>query len=305
MDIGKYIKELLILHDCVILPGLGGFVANYKSAEINERLKMISPPSKSILFNRNIFHNDGLLFGHISGKTGMGYKDVESWVQGYIEKIIKATGSGNKFVIDELGFFFQDKEKKLQFFAEPGMNFLIESYGFHDIHIQNFYADFDKGTKSRVYMAGEDSAVNEGKTIRRIFYTGIAATLLMALIFIPVRIGNLDYSAMRVITRTEIPAVENNQFAGVEFQEAEAEFQATEIKAPEFHIITGSFREFSNARYMMKKMEEQGYNARVLSSENQFFRVSAGSYSTREDAIIALSEIRDLPGMDKAWLLKE
>jgi hypothetical protein len=56
---------------------------------------------------------------------------------------------------------------------------------------------------------------------------------------------------------------------------------------------------------MMKKMEEQGYNARVLSSENQFFRVSAGSYSSREDAIIALSEIRELPGMDKAWLLKE
>jgi nucleoid DNA-binding protein len=134
MDIGKYIKELLILHDCVILPGLGGFVANYRSAEINEMLKIISPPSKSILFNRNIYYNDGLLIGHICGKTGMGYKDVEIQVQGYIEKILKTTGSGTKFTIDELGFFFNDKEKKLQFQAEPGMNFLIESYSLHDVH---------------------------------------------------------------------------------------------------------------------------------------------------------------------------
>ena len=96
MDIGKYIKELLILHDCVILPGLGGFVANYRSAEINEMLKIISPPSKSILFNRNIYHNDGLLIGHICGKTGMGYKDVEVQVQGYIEKIFKNNRLRNK-----------------------------------------------------------------------------------------------------------------------------------------------------------------------------------------------------------------
>src|SRR5512136_2737677 len=100
MDIGKYIKELLLLHDCVILPGLGGFVANYRSAEINEKLKIISPPSKSILFNRNLSHNDGLLIVHISKKTGLGYKDIEKLVKEFTEKIVKTTGSGNQLRID-------------------------------------------------------------------------------------------------------------------------------------------------------------------------------------------------------------
>src|SRR4030043_2304111 len=198
MDTGKYIKELLILHDCVILPGLGGFVANYKSAEINEMLKIISPPSKSILFNRNIYHNDGLLIGHISGKTGMGYKDVEVQVQGYIEKILKTTGSGTKFTIDELGFFFNDKEKKLQFQAEPGMNFLIESYSLHNVHFKELYAHAEKVTKSQVYTSGKDSGTRHRKTIRTLIYTGVAASLLAAVILVPVKTGFLNYSDLRL-----------------------------------------------------------------------------------------------------------
>lgn len=322
MDIGKYIKDLLILHDCVILPGLGGFVANYKSAEINEMLKIISPPSKSILFNRNIYHNDGLLIGYISGKTGMGYKDAEGLVQGYVEKIIKTTGSGNKFVIDELGFFFQDKEKKLQFQAEPGMNFLIESYSLHNIHFKELYADFEKGTKSKVYISGEDRTAHRGKTVRRIVYTGIAASLLVALVLIPIRTGYLDYSDMRIfrnnnshenivtheniVSKTEISHARIITETTTETTtEAKSESKENEIVAPEFHIITGSFREFGNARDLMKKLEDQGYAARILSSGSEYFRVSAGSYSDKEAASLALSEIRELPGMDAAWLLKD
>jgi len=309
MDIGKYIKDLLILHDCVILPGLGGFVANYRSAEINEMLKIISPPSKSILFNRNIHHNDGLLIGHISGKTEMGYKDVETLVQGYAEKIIKTAGSGNKFIIDELGFFFQDKEKKLQFQSEPGMNFLIESYSLHNIHFREMFPDLEKRAKSSRYLTGEDSRAGRGKTIRRLVYTGIAASLLVALVLIPVKTGYLDYSDMRLFrnnnnsstesaTKTEISITE-------QIDETKPGSQDIEIKPSDFHIIAGSFREFGNARDLMKKMENQGYITRILNSGSEYFRVSIGSYSDKENATLALAEIRELPGLDSAWLLKD
>ena len=83
------------------------------------------------------------------------------------------------------------------------------------------------------------------------------------------------------------------------------ESQKKEMMASEFHIITGSFREFGNARDLMKKLEDQGYAARILSSGGEYFRVSAGSYSNREVASQALTEIRNLPGMNSAWLLKD
>jgi len=298
MDIGKYIKELLILHDCVILPGLGGFVANYRSAEINEMLKIISPPSKSILFNRNIYHNDGLLIGHISGKTGMGYKDVEIQVRGYTEKILKSTGSGIKFIIDELGFFFMDKEKKLQFQAEPGMNFLIESYSLHNVHFKELYPHTEKVAKSQVYTSGKDSGTRTGKTIRRLVYAGVAASLLAAVILIPVKTGFLNYSDLRVFK------IINDSYT-TPVTEIENTITNIEIKPAEFHIIAGSFREFGNARNLMKKLEDQGFVTRILSSGSEYFRVSTGSYPNMQDASLALSEIRELPGLDSAWLLKD
>jgi hypothetical protein len=309
MDIGKYIKELLILHDCVILPGLGGFVANYKSAEINEMLKIISPPSKSILFNRNIYHNDGLLIGHISGKTGMGYKDVEKLVQGYTEKILKSTGSGIKFIIDELGFFFMDKEKKLQFQAEPGMNFLIESYSLHNVHFKELYAHAEKVAKSQVYTSQKDLGTRPGRTIRRLVYAGVAASLLVAVILIPIKTGFLNYSDLRLFRAnndsysTSIPEIGNTVTENI--QEAKSDSYKIEIKPAEFHIIAGSFREFGNARNLMKKLEDKGFVTRILSSGSEYFRVSAGSYPNMQDAIMALSEIRELPGLDSAWLLKD
>ena len=87
MDFGKYIKELLMIHDCVILPGLGGFIANYKYAELQPAQQTIHPPSRTILFNQNLVHNDGLLYAHVSQKSGYGYKDVQSQAESYIRQI--------------------------------------------------------------------------------------------------------------------------------------------------------------------------------------------------------------------------
>ena len=64
--IDTYISELLFLHDCVIIPEFGGFVGNNKSAVLNKNTNTIYPPSKKILFNKNLRTNDGLLINHIS-----------------------------------------------------------------------------------------------------------------------------------------------------------------------------------------------------------------------------------------------
>ena len=64
--IDTYISELLFLHDCVIIPEFGGFVGNNKSAVLNKNTNTIYPPSKDILFNKNLRKNDGLLINHIA-----------------------------------------------------------------------------------------------------------------------------------------------------------------------------------------------------------------------------------------------
>ena len=64
-SIDYYINELLYIHDCVIIPGFGGFVGNHISAKLNKASKTLTPPSKQILFNENLKTNDGLLINYI------------------------------------------------------------------------------------------------------------------------------------------------------------------------------------------------------------------------------------------------
>ena len=54
LEINHIIKELLQLHDCVIFPNLGGFVAQYSPANFDEKKSVFSPPHKQILFNKNL-----------------------------------------------------------------------------------------------------------------------------------------------------------------------------------------------------------------------------------------------------------
>ena len=76
----EYISDLLFLHDCVIIPDFGGFICNYKSAYIDDESGLICPPSKDILFNRNLTHNDGLLVSWIAGKENISYEKATSSV---------------------------------------------------------------------------------------------------------------------------------------------------------------------------------------------------------------------------------
>ena len=61
MLIEKLIGDLLLRHNCVVVPSFGGFVAKQVSAVIDYKTGVMHPPKKSLLFNKQLINNDGLL----------------------------------------------------------------------------------------------------------------------------------------------------------------------------------------------------------------------------------------------------
>ena len=55
----EHIEQLLLRNDCVIVPGLGGFVANRTAAEVTGAF--VVPSRRIMLFNVLLTYNDGLL----------------------------------------------------------------------------------------------------------------------------------------------------------------------------------------------------------------------------------------------------
>ena len=64
ISLSRHIELLLLEHNCVIVPGLGGFIANVASAVYNDGPdgdKLFIPPYRTIGFNPLLQVNDGLL----------------------------------------------------------------------------------------------------------------------------------------------------------------------------------------------------------------------------------------------------
>jgi len=129
MDIRKCISELLTTHDCVILPGFGGFIGNYAPAHIDPVHHTFSPPYKKLLFNVNLKQNDGLLANCIADAEGMDYPDAFRHVREFVEECRHALKSGQSFVIPGAGRLFTGREGTVQFEQDKKTNLLPESFG--------------------------------------------------------------------------------------------------------------------------------------------------------------------------------
>lgn len=133
MDISAHISELLFEHDCIIIPGFGGFVCSYAPAEIHAVENMVYPPSKAITFNRNLQNNDGLLVNYLASTEGLSYEAANSFVERWVEATKAMLNSGEVVLINKVGRFHNDIENNLQFKVDENINYLKASYGLRKV----------------------------------------------------------------------------------------------------------------------------------------------------------------------------
>jgi len=129
MDISRHISDLLFENDCVIVPGLGGFVCNYKPANINPVRHLFTPPSKLVLFNEKLKNNDGLLANQIAVAESISYEEAFVAIEEFVRETLIEIGQGNKVPLENIGVFFADGEGNLQFDPDLNINFNKDSFG--------------------------------------------------------------------------------------------------------------------------------------------------------------------------------
>lgn len=132
-NITTLIAELLYKHDCVIIPDFGGFVARHHSATFGKANTLLLPPSKQVLFNKNLVHNDGLLVSAWADNRQMAYQDALVQIAEYKDYLVSILSVKKRFELSQIGLLFLDAENILRFEARAEVNFLIESFGFEPV----------------------------------------------------------------------------------------------------------------------------------------------------------------------------
>src|SRR5690554_2808390 len=134
--IEKHILYLLTQHDCVIVPRLGGFVANYKPAVIIEERNLFQPPKKEIGFNRSLSHNDGLLANHICKKENLSWAESTELINSFVSEFQSNINKGETFTFEGIGSFRKDALGNIQFTPNVRNKLLPGSYGLTEFHFE-------------------------------------------------------------------------------------------------------------------------------------------------------------------------
>lgn len=135
LNLGHHISDLLYEHDCVIVPDLGGFVANAKSATISEQAHTIAPPSKQIGFNQNLLQNDGLLANAIAQGEGIQYNEAVEQLLAKARQYKDDLKQGRRVELLKVGVLYRDRSGNVRFVPNEDENHLKTSFGLGKLYL--------------------------------------------------------------------------------------------------------------------------------------------------------------------------
>ena len=103
IELAQHIEVLLLENDCVIVPGLGGFVAHYAPATRVEEENIFLPPTRIIGFNPQLKMNDGLLVQSYMSVYGTNFSDATKIVEREVDELIAALHEEGKVDLPNVG----------------------------------------------------------------------------------------------------------------------------------------------------------------------------------------------------------
>lgn len=317
LEISRYIKDLLFIHDCVILPGLGGFVANYCAAEVNPFNNEILPPSKAIGFNRNLTQNDGLLINCLSEAEKMTYPEAKRAIELYIEDISVRLRRSERVNFDELGELFYNKRHNLQFEPAKNINFLAELFGMESFELPAQLVQ--ESTKVRSIIIKKNFW--NRFSFKRKVYAAVSIPFFLGLAFIPVKLNNnqhqttASFNIMEKTTDVEkatpIKLYEKISLANelVSFEPkiiyAKPKYAAKNKSVKgEYYLIAGSFSNIENARILKNVIESNSYPASIIKN-NKLYSVALNKFSSKKEANQFRQKVIQKNPNASCWILQK
>jgi hypothetical protein len=327
MDISVYISELLFTHNCVIIPGFGGFVGNYLEAQIHPILHTVSPPSKAISFNRSLKNNDGLLVNHIALQNKISYDQslqiIATWVSS-ANHILKAE---EMLPLKHIGKLYPDAEKNLQFVPDESINYLKSSFGLRVLIAEPVLREKEiEFTEKFIYETKNHESKRTYWRMAAAIFLVAALTTLLQLMWHGVEIKSLELNEANIygllansfhaVPAAELKTIPIETSPAVVPNELVSPNVTTEITytnnvesiqnttGETFYIIIGAFTKTKNISAAKTLLEEtHAAEDILLMQENGLTRVgySVGSNMEKAKEQLAVAQSQNT----SYWLLKK
>ena len=301
-NLAQYIEELIIRHECVIVPNLGGFITYCDKAIV--RNNMFYAPTERIRFNSLLTYHDGLLAEAYMRDRNIGYSEALNAIATEVEQIKKSLNSGNTVLFGRIGALSLSAENNITL-LNSNPKFLPENIGLPVVHLKQLASAEPTNTITINIPQTSTNALR---------YVASIAIIFLITLFIPNQTDNntqhasISFDSLRNIKSIEYSeesvensdeSVENN--SSVLTPQSSLEDNSSLNK---YHLIIASLTSREDAEeYIANHTQFNRTQLQIIESKGKY-RISAAGFNKYKDALQYMDSIRnDVPIAQKAWIM--
>ena len=301
-NLAQYIEELIIRHECVIVPNLGGFITYCDKAIV--RNNMFYAPTERIRFNSLLTYHDGLLAEAYMRDRNIGYSEALNAIATEVEQIKKSLNSGNTVLFGRIGALSLSAENNITL-LNSNPKFLPENIGLPVVHLKQLASAEPTNTITINIPQTSTNALR---------YVASIAIIFLITLFIPNQTNNntqhasISFDSLRSIKSIEYSeeSVENSD-ESVENNSQILNPQSSledNSSLNKYHLIIASLTSREDAEeYIANHTQFDRTQLQIIESKGKY-RISAAGFNKYKDALQYMDSIRnDVPIAQKAWIM--
>lgn len=306
MRMEQYISQLLYRHQCVIVPGFGGFLTEFQSAKLVESTHTFYPPKKMISFNFQLKNNDGVLANYITKVEKISFEKATEQIENEVKEWKLILQNQQSLLLNQIGKLTLNAEGGLVFEPIDTLNYLTDAFGLTSIvspPVKRALLSLEpepKEEKPVIVLSNEKQRPNWIK-YAAVAVVGLSISGFFVNQWHQTKIANDLLQVEKAVQKKVEQKIQqatffiDNPISSVSLTVAEEQ--------KNYHIVAGAFRELKNAEKAVASLQKLGYNARQIeSNKHGLHPVVYDSYSRLEEAQQALGEIKANHNKE-AWLL--
>lgn len=307
MQLATYINDLLYRYECVIIPGFGAFLTQYRSARIEGSSHTFYPPGKTVSFNRQLQTNDGLLANYVASVENCSYETALQKIRNFTGKLSLKLSEKEVVSLRNIGEFQLNEENSVQFIPSEKENFSTSSFGLSTFVSPLISRELQVETVDDVEEATPLLFIPERRESRPYLkYAAIALIAVSVAGFGGLKIYEGQVQKHNFVEKQKADTRLENQIQEATFV-IDNPLPALNLTIPKetgkYHVIAGAFRVEENATKKLQQLLDKGFSARSIGMNKYGLHVVAySSYANRIEARKSLYNIKRTESKD-AWLL--
>lgn len=340
-NIDLHIEKLLLSHDCVIIPGLGGFVAQYEPAIYTN--DMFYPPYRTIYFNSQLIEvNDGILTQSYMQVYDVNFPVANKIIKKDVDELRKELYTNKSYKISNLGELTLSNNSTISFnmYNECGIT-TPSLYGLNSFQLDTYSKEQDLNKKlqqaknnnpllnnnSKDYKDTDNNYVLKiNKDVLHTLISTAAVIILFFLLATPfnditgintLSFANISFCPIKTTKNKQVvkPIIRRDTVYVVKHKliidnkiSATPQEDSVQINIPEtfYTIVLASDVSQKNADRYVFSLIEKGFDKAQVYQSAKMRRVIYSQYSSQEEAQQSLSQLRKQNRTDfgEAWVLK-